>query len=393
VAAYTRQALLELASKQLGTPASNLTVKNGVVSGGGKSVAYTELIAGQQLTLTIPVTGKMPVADPKDPVGIANLMGLTVTGNPPLKPVSQLSAVGQSHERPTLRDIVLGKPIYSGDVTVPGMLHARMVRPASLGSTLVAAGRLDTAKFPTAEVVVKKNLVAVVSPNEWEAVAASRQVAASTTWTAWAGLPGSANVTKALRAARWTPVGGRGDAAKADAALARASKTVAATYEQPYSRHAPIGPYVATAEVKADGSVTVWSQSSQSQGARAHLAHILSVPTDKVVIRWAQGSGQYGRTTYGGDGAMADAAILSQLLGKPVRVQWTLSEDLTWSSASPAWVADVKVGLDAQGNMVAFKSDWYAPHQNDARMIGAVLAGMPSLNPATKPLFPALSTV
>ena len=393
VAAYTRVALLELASKQLGAPVANLSVKNGVVSGGGKSVAYTDLIKGQQLALTIPVTGKMPVADPKDPVGIANLMGLTVTGNPPMKDVTKLSAVGQSHERPSLRDLVQGKPSYSGDVKVPGMLHARMVRPASLGATLVSAGKLDAAKFPTAEVVVKKNLVAVVSPNEWEAVSASRQVAAATKWTDWAGLPGSANMTKALRAAKWTPVGGRGDAAKADAAIAKASKTVSATYEQPYSRHAPIGPYVATAEVKADGTVTVWSQTSQSQGARAHLAHILSVPVEKVVIRWAQGSGQYGRTTYGGDGAMADAVILSQMLGKPVRVQWTVSEDLAWSSASPAWVADAKVGLDEQGNMVGFKSDWYAPHQNDARMIGAVLAGMPTLDPKTKPLFPALSTV
>jgi CO/xanthine dehydrogenase Mo-binding subunit len=218
-------------------------------------------------------------------------------------------------------------------------------------------------------------------------------VAAETKWSSWSGLPGTANLMSALRAEEWTLVGKRGDAAKADAAFASAAKTVAGTYEQPYVRHAPMGAFVALADVRPDGNVTITSQSSNSQGARAHIAHILGVPTEKVVIRWAQGPGQYGRTTYGGDGAMADAAILSKLVGKPVRVQWTLSEDLAWSSVSPASVTDVKVGLDAKGNMVAFRSDWYSPHENDVRMIGALLAGMPEVSPRPASLFPALATV
>ena len=82
---------------------------------------------------------------------------------------------------------------------------------------------------------------------------------------------------------------------------------------------------------------------------------------------------------------MADAAILSQILGKPVRVEWTLQEDLAWSSVSPAWFADVKVGLNAEGSIVAFRSDWYSPHENDARMLGAVLAGLPSVTPNSQP--------
>ncbi len=393
VAAYTRQALLGLAAERLGVPADGLTVARGVVSGGGKSVSYVDLVKGQTLDLTIPVRGQMPRVDVADPIGIKDLMGIMVTGNPPTKPIGQYSVVGLDHPRPATRDIVMGKPVYSGDIVVPGMLHARMVRPATLGSSLVEAGKLDRAKFPTAEVVVQKNLVAVVSPNEWEAVSAARQVAAATKWSPWSGLPGSQNLTAALRKAKYEDVGRRGDATKADAALAGAARTVSGTYEQPYTRHAPIGAYVAVANVKADGSVTIHAQSSQSQGARAHVAHIMGVPVEKVVIRWAHGPGQYGRTTYGGDGAMADAAVLSKLVGKPVRVQWALSEDLAWSSASPPWVADVKIGLDATGTMVGFRSDWYSGHQNDARMIGAILAGTPNLAPKVKPFFPAISTV
>ena len=133
---------------------------------GGKSVPYTDLVKGQQLGLAIPVTGRLARIDPKDPIGITDLMGIVVTGNPPMKPIEQYKVIGDSHPRPSITDIVTGKAVYSGDVKVPGMLHARMVRPASLGSTLVSAGKLDKAKFPTAEVVVQKNLVAVVSPNE-----------------------------------------------------------------------------------------------------------------------------------------------------------------------------------------------------------------------------------
>jgi nicotinate dehydrogenase subunit B len=393
VAAYTRQALLGLASTRLGVPVASLTVTKGVVSGEGKSVSYGELVKGQQLDLKIPVSGALARIDPKAVTGIGNLVGITVTGNPPTKPIAQYSVVGTSHERPGIRDIVMGKPTYGGDFTVPGMLHARMVRPATLGSTLVTVGPLDKARFPNAEVVKKGNLVAVVSPNEWEAMQAAQAVAADTKWTPWSGLSGSTNLTSTLRARQWTPVGRRGDAAKADAGLAGAAKTISATYEQAYVRHAPIGAFVAIADVRPDGSVTLWSQTSQPQGARAQIAHTLGVPVEKVVVRWTQGPGQYGRTTNGGDGAMADAAIISQLLGKPVRVQWTIQEDLAWSSVSAGWFADVKAGLDAQGNLVAFRSDWYSPHENDARMIGAILAGAPPLTPQLAAAYSAIQTV
>ena len=113
-------------------------------------------------------------------------------------------------------------------------------------------------------------------------------------------MPGGDNLTATLRAQTWTPVGQRGDADKADASLTNAAKVLSATYEQPYVRHAPMGAFVATADVRDDGTVTVWSQSSQSQGARAQIAQTLGVPVENVVVRWTQGPGQYGRTTNGG---------------------------------------------------------------------------------------------
>jgi CO/xanthine dehydrogenase Mo-binding subunit len=378
VAAYTHQGLLGLASKQLGVPVSALSVEDGVVSGAGKSISYGQLVKGQHLDLKIPIEGKPLKMDASTDSGVQGLEGWTVTGDPPMKPVKDYKVVGKSYPMPGIPDKVTGKTQWSCDVRLPGMLHARMVRPATLGSTLISAGEVDKKKFPTAEVVKKGNLVAVVSPNEWEAVSAARAVAATTKWTDWSGLDGSENLYKTLRAQKWGPPNEtKGEEAKTKAGMAKAAKIVSATYELPYVRHAPIGPFVATADVRQDGSVTVWTHSSHSQGLRMQIANTLGVPVEKVVVRWLDQSGQYGRTTLGGDGAEGDAVILSQLTGKPVRVQWTLQEDMAWSTVSPGWICDLKAGLDANGKIIGFYNASYSPHQFDARLLGAILAGMP----------------
>ena len=384
VAAYTYQALLGLAATQLGVPVSSLSVSDGIVTGGGKKISYGELVQGQHLELKIPVEGSLPKPDPAGEVGMTSLDGLTVTGDPPMKPAKEFKVIGTSFPAGHIPDKITGKAQWSCDLRLPGMLHARMIRPATLGSTLVSAGTIDKKQFLTAEVLRKGNLLGVVSPNEWEAVQAAQSVADTTKWSDWSGLPGSENVTKAIRAHGWEkPSQSKGKSAETKAALQNATKTISATYEQGYVRHAPIGPFVAVADVKSDGYVTIWTHSAQSQGLRARIAYVLSVPVEKVIVRWMDHSGQYGRTTFGGDGAEADAAILSQLTGKPVRVQWTLPEDLAWSSLSPAWVSDMTAALDVEGHILALRSAQYSPHMEDPRPIGALLAGMPCA--ASKP--------
>ena len=379
VSAYAYQALRQLAATKLRVPATDLTVTDGVVSCRNKSISYGQLVQGQQLDLRIPISGKLARIDPASSNGVTGLDGFEVMGDPPVKPMSQYTVIGTSYPMPGIPDKVTGRTQWSCDVTLPGMLHARMVRPATLGSTLISAGVIDKKRFPTAEVVRKGNLVAVVSPHEWEAESAARAVASGTKWTAWSGLPRSENLTKTIREYKWgAPDASRGNAAEVTAALASASKTVAATYEQPYVKHAPIGPFVATADVRSDGSVTVWSHSTNSQGLRARIANLLNTPFEKVVVRWLDHAGQFGRTTFGGDGADADAAILSQLTGKPVRVQWTLEEDFAWSSVVPGWVSDIKAGLDSNGHFTALHSAFYQPHTSDARLLGGILAGMPA---------------
>ena len=190
-AAYTYQALLDLASQRLGVPKSDLSVKDGIVSGGGKSMSYGDLVKGQQLKLTIPVSGDL-----------TSIMGLTVTGNPPMKPVSEYTIIGKSFRNSVTTSKVTAREQWATDVRLPGMLHARMVHPKTLGSTLVSVGELDKTRFPNAQVVVKGNLVGVVAPTEWEAIRAAQQVAGDTKWTDWKGLPGNANLFNYLRRER-----------------------------------------------------------------------------------------------------------------------------------------------------------------------------------------------
>jgi CO/xanthine dehydrogenase Mo-binding subunit len=371
-AAYTYQALLDLASQRMGVPKNDLSVKDGVVSGGGKSMSYGDLVKGQQLNLTIPVTGSL-----------TSIMGLTVTGNPPLKPVSEYTVIGKSFRNSVIVSKVSAREKWATDVRLPGMLHARMVHPKTLGSKLVAAGAVDKTRFPNAQVVVKGNLVGVVAPTEWEAIRAAQQVAGATKWSDWKGLPGNTNLFTWLRkSADWkstkvtTSDKTRGEVAPA---LAKAAKKLSATYELPFMKHAPIGPTMALADARPDGTVQIYTHNQNPQALRGEIAQMLGTSPDNVIVRIFPGAGHYGRSNGGNAGAEDEAVILSKAVGKPVRVQWMRDEDFQWSTQSPAAYSDVEIGVDAKGKMVGYQVDHYMPAMQDDRPVGAVLAGMPTM--------------
>ncbi len=371
-AAYTYQALLDLASQRLRIPKNQITVRDGVVSGGGKSITYGQLVQGQQLKLTIPVKGDL-----------LSPMGLVVDGNPPMKPVSQYTIIGKSSPNYITAQKVTAKANWATDVRLPGMLHARMVHPKSLGSTLVSVGTLDRAKYPNAQVIVKGNLVGVVAPTEWEAIRASQQVAAGTKWRDWKGLPGHARLFDYLkRDADWkTTRVTKSEKSKGDVApaMSAAAKKLNATYQLPYMKHAPMGPTVAVADVRADGNIYIYTHNQNPQALRGQIAQMLSISPDNVIVRAAAGPGHYGRSNGGNAGAEDEAVILSKAVGKPVRVQWMRPEDFQWSTQSPAAYSDVEVGLDANGRITAYQINHYMPAMQDDRPIGAVLAGLPTM--------------
>ncbi len=372
-AAYTYQALLGLASEKLGVAKDKLSVKEGIVSGGGKSISYGELVKNQQLKLTIPVSGQL-----------TSIFGLTVEGNPPMKPVSEYTIIGKSFRNSIISSKVAAKETWATDVRLPGMMHGRMVHPKTLGSTLVSAGELDKTKFPNSRVVVKGNLVGVVAPTEWEAIQAADQVASATKWSEWKGLPGNANLYQHLREkSDWTsaPVEkSKTDKGDVGAVLPAAHKKHSATYQVPYMKHAPIGPTMAVADVKADGTVHIYTHNQNPQALRSEIAMMLKTTADHVIVHSYPGPGHYGRSNGGNAGAEDEAVLLSQAVGKPVRVQWMRADDMQWSTQSAASYSDVQIALDEKGKIAAYQIDHYMPAMQDDRPVGAVLAGLPTMS-------------
>ena len=371
-AAYTYQALLDVASERLGVAKDKLTVKDGVVSGAQKSISYGELVKEQQLKLTIPVKGEL-----------TSIFGLTIDGNPPMKPVSEYTIIGKSYPSSIISSKVAAKEIWATDVRLPGMLHARMVHPKTLGSTLVSVGQLDKNKFPNSKVIVKGNLVGVVAPTEWEAIQASEHVADGTKWTDWKGLPPSAKIYDYLRKeADWTTTPAtKSDASKGDVSpvLASAHKKFSATYQLSYMKHAPIGPTMAVADVAPDGTVHIHTHNQNPQALRGEIALMLGTTPDQVIVHAYPGPGHYGRSNGGNAGGEDEAVILSQAAGKPVRVQWMRADDMQWSTQSPAAFSDVQLAIDEKGKLVGYQVDHYMPAMQDDRPIGAVLAGLPTM--------------
>ncbi|HEY6988220.1 MAG TPA: molybdopterin cofactor-binding domain-containing protein [Bryobacteraceae bacterium] len=370
--AYVYQALLDLGSQRLGVPKDQLSVKDGVISGGGKSVSYGDLVKNQKLSLTIPVKGD-----------VHSMFGLRVDGDPPLKPVSEYTVVGKSFPNPVIISKVTAKETWVTDVRLPGMLHARTVHPKTLGSKLVSVGSLDKTRFPNTQVIVKGNLVGVVAPSEWDAIKAAQQVASSTKWTDWKGLPGNERLYQFLKEdADWksasaaTSKTSKGDVTSA---IANSPKKFSATYELSYLKHAPIGPTMALADVRSDGTVYVYTHTQNPQALRTALAHMLSTSVDHVVVRTFSGPGHYGRSNGGNAGAEDEAVILSQAVGKPVRVQWMRPDDFQWSTQSSAAYSDVQIGLNAEGKLTGYQIDHYMPAMQDDRLVGAILAGLPTL--------------
>ena len=372
VAAYTRQAILQLASERLGVPKDQLTTSDGIVSGGGKKVAYGDLVKGESLRLSIPVSGDL-----------TSIFGLSVGGNPPLKPVSEYKVIGKSFKNSAIASKVTCQEPWVTNVKLPGMLHARPVHPATVGSKLVAAGKVDATKYPNAQVIVKGDLVAVVAPTEYEAVQAAWQVAKDTKWSDWKGLPGNAKLYQYLRhEADWKSARvakSQKSGGDVPAGMAGAAKKMAVSYELPYMKHAPIGPAVAVGDYRPDGTVTVHTHTQNAQALRGQLAMMLGTTADKVVVKTYAGAGHYGRSNGGNAGAEDHAAILSKELGKPVRVQWMRNDEMQWSTNSPAAFSDIKIGLDASGHIAAYEAQHYMPAGQDDRPIGAVLAGLPTM--------------
>src|SRR5438876_1055987 len=242
---------------------------------------------------------------------------------------------------------------------VPMMLHGRVIRPPKIGSTLVSIDESSVSGVAGLVKIVREgNFLGVVAEREEQAIEAARLLKVE--WTGGRTLPDYNDLHLSVRGSKPVKTDVVLNSGNVDSALAGAAKVLEATYTYPVQLHAMLGPSCAVADVR-DGRATIWSGSQWIQGDRRNLARMLGIPLESVRFIWAEASGSYGRL--GCDDAAADAALLSQSVGRPVRVQWMRHDEHGWEPMSPAMTMDVRAGLDRQGHITAFDfQQWSQSH-------------------------------
>jgi nicotinate dehydrogenase subunit B len=373
VAAEARRVLLEMASQRFGVPVDQLAVNDaviGVKTDPSKKVSYGELIGGKRFNVTL--TG-------------ANINA--TTGVAKVKAVEDLKVVGKSIHRYDIPPKVDGSLKWAVDAKVPGMVHARNVRPPVAGAKLAGIDESSVRDIPGfIKVVSRGNYVAVVCEREEQAIKAARQLKVNWQKPATPSFPKSEDLFTYMRNA--TPQAQTKTAipnvdGNPDEALSGAAKVVEADYEVPFQGHTAIGPAHAMAD-PSNGQMTIYSNDMKSYGLRNGVAQFLGIPRERVRVVWMDGPQMYGRTA--ADDAGFEAAFLAQEIGRPVRIQWMRNEETAWDTKGPAFTIRMRGGLDAQGNPVALEynvADYYHVGYNEPdTVLIAQLMGKRPANPA-----------
>src|SRR5579864_2320116 len=356
-AAEARKTLVDLAAKQWNVSPDSLSVKNGVISkgDGSASASYGQLLGDKQFNVTI----KALTAPDGSLIPFTTALSGTATPKDP----SIYTIVGTSTPRIDIPPKVTGQFTYMQDVKVPGMWHGRVVRPTGINSKLIGIGCFDP-PVPGAQVVTQGDFVGVLAENEWDAIKA--QSALQVAWSDWNGLPSMDQMEQVIRDTPPTesrPIKTDGDF---NGAMANAAQTLTASYTIPFQMHASIGPSAAVADVQGD-KATIYSATQDSFTMKDGLAKLLGIPAANIHVMNVEGSGCYGRN--GADDATTDAALMSQLAGRPVRVQYMRQDEHIWEPKGPPMVNDFSGGVDADGNVVAYSHTAWVPPNFDSTSV------------------------
>ena len=340
-AAEARRVLVELAADKLSVPISELTVIDGVVTATNepaKKVSYADLIGGRYFNVQL---------DWNKQTG--NL--LYAPGKAQPKPAAEHKIVGQPIRREDIAPKVFCQEDFCTDVKVPGMVHARMIRPPVAGSVPVKVDDSAIKNIPGARVVWDKAFLGVVADREWDAIQAAEKLQVE--WSVQeAPFPEQASLFDHIRKA---PVRKRvveKESGDVDQAFKTAARVIEADYEWPFQSHASMGPACSLVEIK-DGNVTCWSGTQKSHFVQQGLAAMLQVPIDKVHVIFKAGPGSYGRND--ADDCAMDAAVLAKAIGRPVRLQYMRDQGTGWDPKGPASTHTARAGLNAAGELIAYE--------------------------------------
>jgi isoquinoline 1-oxidoreductase subunit beta len=296
-------------------------------------------------------------------IGYGALAGAAARLDPsaevPLKPSSAYRLIGTRVRATDQPAIATGRVVYGMDVRVPGMLRASVLHPP-FGHRLATLETAAAEAVPGVRRIVRieplpsplhlRQGVAVVADSSWAAIQGVRALRAT-----WARVDGPPVDSEVIRAAMHDAVARPGEPVRSDgdvdAALARATRVVEATYELPLLAHVPMEPINCTAAVRR-GRAEVWGPMQDPDGVRELAARVTGIPGASIAVHMTRAGGGFGRRLISDYGA--EAAYLSKAIGAPVQVLWTREEDLSQDFYRPCGVHRLRAGLDASGRVIAW---------------------------------------
>ncbi|GAA4469865.1 xanthine dehydrogenase family protein molybdopterin-binding subunit [Nibrella saemangeumensis] len=336
-AAAARQLLLERAAQKLGRPVAQLQLENGVVStAGGKKLTLADILDGKQIEDEV----RLPIT---------------------LKPKHTYRLVRKEVPRSDIGRMVRGEQVHIHDLRLPGMVHARVIRPGSYQARLK---KLDEAALRQAvpgilKTVVDGNFIGVIAADEYAAIKGQTYLYQHAEWSVPDTLPAGKSLAYHIKElpAKTERVAEKGIIPSGSGAVIKAS------YFKPYLMHGSIGPSCAIALFEG-GNLQIWTHSQGVFPLRDALQKWLKLSAEQVHVTAVPGSGCYGHN--GADDVAADAALLAMAYpGKPVRLQWSREEEHAWEPYGSAMLMELEAGLDNAGKISHWKLDlWSDTHSN-----------------------------
>jgi isoquinoline 1-oxidoreductase len=336
-AALARAALCALAAKKLDVAADVVKFARGEFTGDGASerVSLADLV--------------------KDQAQLASALEQSPTEAASVTAVDKWQVLGQPVRKVQSEAVVTGAAMYPSDITRPGMLYGKVLRPAAFNATLKSIDLKPAEQMEGVTVVHDGNFVGCTAKTSWAAAKAVEALAGTAKWdsppqVSSDELFGHLKKHATTKGEGWprprSDEWGDG-AAKFDGA----AQKLEVAYTIAYIQHAPMEPRAAVAEWSG-GKLTVWTGSQMPSRVQSDLAAAFRLSPDRVRVIVPDTGGGFGGK-HSGEAAV-EAARLAKAAGRPVSLRWTREAEFTWAYFRPAGLIEVKAGLDEEGRLLVW---------------------------------------